>query len=153
MVNRVIALVGLALILTVGASAIDSAYVSQGTPQSVDNETFVADNASEIVLDSSRLDGVEYNASVTVRNNGTVYAAAGNYSWDDQDGTLSVTKDGQLDNDTRKYANVSYGWVDTGEEAKQQAELLGNGIDAVGALTLIVGVGVVLMAARVLGGL
>lgn len=149
--SRLIAVIGFALLILAGASAINAAFQASGQGNHVENESFTPDPGVN-QLANSNIANATYNNSVTVRDaNQDVVAASGNYSWLQHNGTLDVTKGSYLDNQST--GNVTYGWVENSDQQRNFAALFGNGMQIAQLLVLVMMLGLLLAAVGTLGGI
>jgi len=130
-----VAVIGLFLLLLVGANA---AYSDSGAQSTVENESITVDYSQSVAVDE---DADEYGDDPTVRNsNGTILTAGTDYEWDATNGSVtwyntSETTDGET-------AAITYETTDRSEATKASKNILtvlGGGIWVVLFGTLILG--------------
>lgn len=149
--SRLIAVIGFALLMLAGASAINAAFQASGQGYHVDNESFApAPGVNQLA--NSNIANATYNNSVTVEDgNQSVVTASGNYSWLQNNGTVDVVANSYLDNQSTAY--IEYGWVENSDQQRDFAALFGNGLDIAQLLVFVMLLGLFLAAVSTLGGL
>lgn len=153
MPGRAVIVVSVLVILFLGIGAVATQYqdtVRDTQPlNTIENETFTVSAGDTLSLDESNRD-VVYNDSVTVRQNGTTFDPAGNYTWrgDTGDGQLEIPTDtGLTDGDS---ANITYSYRVPSEsqsitksigmipfELAEELALIGGFILMLGALAML----------------
>lgn len=150
--QRLIALIAIALLIVVGAQAVDQTVRATNPVTQVENETFTPDGANVTELDDSNLDKAQYNNTVDVyvddSGNTVNVNESGNYTWNRFNGTITTTNQSYLDGFSS--ANITYGYVTVGEQQRGLATAIAAIFNGAQWLILVLGVGLVLMAARVM---
>lgn len=150
--SRLIAVIGLAILVLAGASAVNAAFLDAGDPNTIENESF-APSAGINTFNHSEKTDVTYDdaADIEITHNGSVVSPSGNYSWVQQNGTADVTDNSYLANQSS--AEIDYGWTAHTEQQQEFAAMFGNGLDVAQILIFVILVGFLLTGIRVLGGL
>lgn len=147
--SRLIAVVGLAILVLAGASAVNAAFQASGQGYHVDDESFSPDPGVN-QLTNSNIANATYNNSITVSVSGDTVDSDGNYSWLQHNGTIDVESGSYLANQTS--ANASYGWVENSDQERNFVSLFASGFDVAQLLVLVMTAGLVLLTVRALGG-
>lgn len=126
MASRVLAFVAVLILLFAGAAAVDAIHGrtvrATGDGTTITNETWQPNEGNVTILDESNRGDAVYDRNVTVRQGGTVYAEAGNYSWIVSNGTIRTLNGTQLN--TSQSATISYGYH-TPTQGQQLTERVG----------------------------
>jgi hypothetical protein len=150
--ERLIALIAIALLVVVGAQAVDQSVRATNPVTTVENESFVPDGGNVTALDDSELANAQYNstADVYVNDSGTTVAvnSSGNYTWIQDNGTVRTTDQSYLDGFSS--ANTTYGYVTVSDRQRGLATAIAGVMGAAQWLVLVLGVGLVFMAVRVM---
>ncbi len=148
-----IVLIAVPVLLVGGIAAVDSSLEEAGNETTVTDESFEPVGGDTTTLNQSDVDGAIYDETVTVESNGTTYESDGNYSWDgglDGNGTISVVENSSLSNQST--ATIDYGYTKTTEHQRFISGMLGDMFNTGGLMVIVVGIALILFAARVLGG-
>lgn len=149
--TRLIALLVLGLLVVVGAAGIDAAHQQAGE-QFQHNESFSPDAGNVTVLDNSNLDGVVYDARVTVKDSNQQKMVSGeDYEWLKTNGTVKTVSGGRLDGESS--ATINYGYGAPTETQTNIATLMSGLFEVQSVLLMVLVVGLLLSGMRVLGGL
>lgn len=146
-VGGIIAAVLLAAVL-VGGAAVGSLALQESAPEYDATESF---NTSGVGSTYSVTEGPYYSNTVEVTNGtGETMAEETDYTWNDTSGTLTVESQ-SLANETG--ASIDYSYQEPTETQSQFAAYVGTLVQTGAFLPLVIIIGVVLVAAGVLGGL
>jgi uncharacterized protein YaiE (UPF0345 family) len=157
--ERLIGLIAVVMLVAAGATAVDDATRRSSPQVTVDNESFDAVGGSVVELNNSNRDAVYFEDAVDVytfdsQGNKEIddgVLADGNYTWNTNNGTLTVVDNSYLDNQTN--TSVTYNYSRPDKTQRGIAQIIGNGLDVAQLLILVLGAGLVLASVRVLGGL
>lgn len=148
----VVVLVILAIVFMGGAAAIDAGLSGAGPDNDIEEEEFEPVDGETIALDFSNIDDATYSPTVTVYDNqDEVFPENGNYTWHDNNGTITVFEDSDLAAENNAF--IDYTVTEPLDEASDMVELyalLGDNVQP--ALLIVVAFAVVLAAVRVFGG-
>lgn len=146
MSQRIIALVGVAIILLTGIVGVNAAFANSG-PHQESTESFTPDAGNITTFNNSHVDALLYDSAAEVRDeNNRLMVEGEDYQWYHKNGTLKTLKGGQLEGDSS--AEITYGWGEPDSQARMAASLLGYGFNAASAFIYVIGIGLVLGAVR-----
>ena len=143
--ERIIALVVIAGLLVAGAAAIDAQAERVGETREVENRSFTP-SAGINKFAESDTDRYYYADSATVYNNSSVVPASGNYTWNEDNGTLTVDSGSYLAG--RSSANISFSYSVPEPYQADLVAVLGNGMQAVWPLLWVLVAGAFLAVLR-----
>jgi len=148
-----IALVLVAVFFVLGASAVDQAFINSGQPEEITGELVNMGGVGTIQeLEKSNLDGVEYAATVTIKNESDVIMTGSgkDYTWFQKNGTFKI-ESGALANDD---VTVDYGYTVPNQQQTEFASTFGNMIDGTAPIVIwVLAVTAIIGAMVRLGGL
>lgn len=144
--------VALAIILVGATGAIGYSAYESGDETVVENETFQPVGNTTVELEHSHKPNAVYGATVNVTNSTTdeEIEQAGNYTWQDGNGTLFVEEGSHLANQSE--AHIDYSFSETTAEAFGMVQMFSRLVDAGGSLIYVVVVALVLAAVARFGG-
>lgn len=145
--ERLIALVVIAALALAGGIGIDAAGEGVGDARSVDNRTISPSSGLNTVSESNT-DRYYFADSATVYNNSTVVPADGNYTWNENNGTLTVDSGSYLAN--RASANLSFNYSVPSSTERDVISLFAGGVEIMALLPLVLFIGVLAAAIRVM---
>ena len=149
MTERIVVLVSLAIILIAGVTGINAAVKASGPATTVSDENFTPNAGNVTELSQSNVKTAIYDRQVVVLDeNGTRMLEDNDFYWHEDNGTLETIEGGDLDGDTS--ASISYGYNEPGGEVRGFASIVGYGMDIMSFFIIVLGLGVVLGAVRVL---
>lgn len=149
--SRILAVVGLAIMLAAGVGAVSSADQSAQQAITIENETWSPDPGSVTTLDESNREYAEYDATVTVRDeNGTNSAADADYRWYQSNGTVMALSGGNLDGDAS--AVITYGYDQSSAEQDMIATTTAQLAGVSGIIPFVLMALMLIVAASTIGG-
>lgn len=144
MSNRIIALVGFALLALLGGFAIDAATVDSSTQRTIDDEQFTVDQGNWTALNYSNIDGARYPQVIQVYDaNGHPVERGADYNWNASTGEIKPATGGDLADGST--ATIDYAYSFPSDTQTGVNSLWMNLLSGSKGLVLMLGVSVVLM--------
>lgn len=144
--RAILAVVAVAVILSVGIGATDAALSSSGRETAIDDESWTPDAGNVTELDESNIANARYSDTVTVTRNSKEMTDGVDYEWYADNGTVKALEGGDLDGVSS--ASIDYAFTLPTDQQQDIASLFGGSFEIGGVLVFVLGVVVILAAVR-----